>query len=147
MVYTQTPLDIGCDDGELGTSPGPAVITSSSTSHYGPMPWPAQAAAEEALPFECDQDHDAELSFMLIREARDAPSHSWLQTQPLLGPQHRRFLVDWMQRVRSLRLLCLCRSSSVVGVCKTCTEVADLCMHQGLCTGIAHPGVAATSLG
>lgn len=96
MVLAQTWPELGCEDGELGASP--AVSTSSSASYFGTPP--AKPAAE-ALPFECDQDHDEELSFMLLREARDAPSASWLSTQPVLSAQHRRFLVAWMQRVSS----------------------------------------------
>ena len=115
MVHAQTWQELSCEDGELGASP--AVSTSSSASYFGTPP--AKRAAE-ALPFECGQDHDEELSFMLLREARDAPSTSWLSTQPVLSAQHRRFLVAWMQRVsntppahspepRSTPCMCFCQ--------------------------------------
>lgn len=102
LVYLETPLDLSCGDGELGGSPDPAASTSSqgSASRRGAVP---ARTALEALPYECDdQDHDADLTFLLAREARDAPGDSWLHTQPVLSARHRRFLVSWMQRVSSM---------------------------------------------
>ena len=93
----QQSVDLSCGDGWLGVSPGPASSSCSSTSHYfGPVP---AVPVPETLPFECNEDHDAELVLMLRREARDAPGHNWLQTQPVLTAQHRHILVSWMQRV------------------------------------------------
>ena len=94
MVHIRAAPELGCDDADLGASP--AVSTSSSASHCSSFPARTRV---ETLPFECDQDHDEELNFMLQREARYTPSHSWLSTQPVLSAQHRRFLVAWMQRV------------------------------------------------
>lgn len=99
LAYTQAPLDLSCSDGALGASPEPPPPSSSgSVSHQSTI---SARRAQEALPFLCDRDYEADLDFLPKQEARDAPRHSWLKIQPVLSARHRRSLVSWMQRVRS----------------------------------------------
>lgn len=130
MVHMQMPLDLSCNDGELGASPVPLASSSSSqgsTPHHGAV---SARAAPEALPFQCDQDSDAELTLLLSREARDAPGHSWLHTQPVLAARHRRFLVSWMQRACEQLGFRLATQAMAVGLldrflCRTLVQRQD----------------------
>ena len=107
MVRTRRSEDLQCGDGRLANSPCPPSAASCASC----AAWDAEPQAPEEFPStSMDQDHEAELALMQLRETRDAPAHNWLVPeghQKVLSAIHRRFLVAWLSRVSSSSCLTL----------------------------------------
>ena len=99
MVRTRRAEDLECGDARLDSSPSPPSAASCASC----ASWNSEPQPVEEFLLQCtDQDHEAELRLMQLREKRETPAQTWLVPeghQKVLSAKHRRFLVGWLLTV------------------------------------------------